>query len=311
MSFRSAAYAVVAQIFKLIDSNGFTRVLFGPRTFPTPTNIDGYAFVYDDPTWTGSQEAGIAFGEDDPGTIVDAQSMIYAQDDTGQWFADTKSRVTDNAGKGSSSLLEAYQYGGVGSPSAAVNTAVSEPFGLASAISGMSATVQGVLGSAFVSVEADEATALTYIDMNADRFRYDGAGWQTYTMTIWQGAGTPNIAKNAFSTLGRWMRIGPIMFVRGVWQVTGVGTAGQTVVISLPTVFTPINLGSQLGTGAINDSSAALRYPGNMEHTVIPGFHGVILTSEATGFNSWGAVPAIALAANDSGTFHLMYECTG
>jgi hypothetical protein len=79
MAFRSAAYAVVARIFKLIDSNGFTRLLFGPW-IPTLGLDPGYSIDYFSPNWSDPDKAtGIAFTPDGPGDPDSAQTLLYSR----------------------------------------------------------------------------------------------------------------------------------------------------------------------------------------------------------------------------------------
>jgi hypothetical protein len=63
MSFQSAAYAVVARVFELLDSNGFTRILFSrfSTTSPNPSSADWYGLAYSDPTDTPTDSAAIGF----------------------------------------------------------------------------------------------------------------------------------------------------------------------------------------------------------------------------------------------------------
>jgi hypothetical protein len=79
MAFRNAATTVVALVFKLLDSSGFTRFLLAAKT---RLGIAGYAIVYDDPdfenanTEAGVWASGTASGAG-PGTDV-AQIQLYA-----------------------------------------------------------------------------------------------------------------------------------------------------------------------------------------------------------------------------------------
>src|SRR4051812_37433267 len=88
MAFKSSAYSVVARIFKLIDSNGFTRLFFGPLTILTHL---GYALRYEDSVWTNANtESGIWFGTDSaPDT---AEVDIYAHGSTTNQSSDVIAR---------------------------------------------------------------------------------------------------------------------------------------------------------------------------------------------------------------------------
>jgi hypothetical protein len=79
MAFRNAATVVVALVFKLLDTSGFTRFLLSAKT---RLGIAGYAIVYDDPDFeNATTEAGVwASGQASgagPGTDV-AQIQLYA-----------------------------------------------------------------------------------------------------------------------------------------------------------------------------------------------------------------------------------------
>lgn len=78
MAFASAAYAVVARVFELLDSFGFVRIRFGRFTLPVPVPGDYYGFEYNDPAYTGADSAAIGF-EDSAAPNV----LITATDDAG------------------------------------------------------------------------------------------------------------------------------------------------------------------------------------------------------------------------------------
>lgn len=74
MSFRNAATVVVARIFKLLDSNGFTRIFLTPFV---RQGFAGYALAYDDPAFNlATENAGLWFrdGSTDPVTQLFATS---------------------------------------------------------------------------------------------------------------------------------------------------------------------------------------------------------------------------------------------
>jgi hypothetical protein len=335
MSFRNAAYAVVARIFKLVDSNGFTRVLFGPKVFGIPYPLDGYAFEYNDPDWVG-EDAGIMFGDNQPTT--DAATRIYAGDAANLYLSVDQVSVF-NSGAGGSKGGSAS--GGtsrlVGSLAAEFTATAQEDNTTAEqlASASLSAVGNGVVAqvlaesdsvdalaqlmalepmsgaTATVGVSVDPTTDQSFANITADFFSYNSFGWQAYSPQVWQGAGTPNIAK--INVNYRFFRFGPMMFVRGILSINGAGTLGQIVHVALPdsAAHPPINVGGILGTMAINDASGGLRYIGCGEHAVSAGFHAAVLIRDNTGFNAWGAIPAIALAAGDSIHFELMYEVSG
>jgi len=99
MSFKSAAYVVVARTFKLLDSNGFTRIFFG-RFTNTFLLSDYYGFEYQSPGYAATAESNIGFRDNvDPGIALFTQGTA----DTRTWIDNRSS----SSGGGSSVTINA------------------------------------------------------------------------------------------------------------------------------------------------------------------------------------------------------------
>lgn len=305
MAFRSAAYAVIARIFKLIDSNGFTRVLFGPFILE-PGSQDGYAFDYSEPDWQdATTETGIFFNGTHSFGTDSAQTTLYAQNGASQ---NLRARVTTNITEpeDANAAIQVSNFQGF-------------PFSVADVLLNCDGNEADVLIEAIangftaaINIEVDPLLgAFSHIDLTAGYFTYNGQSWTAYNPTVWQGAGTPNIAKVNVDCA--YFRFGSWCFARGALGVNGPGTAGQIVNISLPPGLPLIGGGgSTMGAFEIDDASAAARYCGFGEITnTLSPLGSVACVADFTGFNAWGGNPAIALAAGDTMRWSFLYRCSG
>jgi hypothetical protein len=89
------------------------------------------------------------------------------------------------------------------------------------------------------------------------------------------------------------------------FTVTGTGTAGNSVLVSLPTamVYTPAF--TSLGAGLVYDGSTNILYTGAVGPSSTTQ---VAFTSDSGGGNYWGVAPAIALTTNDVLSFTITYR---
>ena len=118
------------------------------------------------------------------------------------------------------------------------------------------------------------------------------AAWTAYTPQIDQGV-TTNIAKTV--TYSRYLKIGRLAIIQARLDVTGTGTAGSSVTISLPSAFTFVASSGSFGFGKIFDSSAVAAY------SVSWFLNGGVLvaTGDWSGSTGWGASPNTAIATSD------------
>jgi hypothetical protein len=125
------------------------------------------------------------------------------------------------------------------------------------------------------------------------------SGWTSYTPTLAQGAST-NISKTVNKC--SYLKIGCLLYLNMYLDVTGAGTAGSDITISVPSGVTmsPINQFYLIGQGLYYDASTTTRYPGSpfqLTSTTI----GIRRTDIGTA-NGIGGDPNIA-AANGDGFF--------
>lgn len=126
-----------------------------------------------------------------------------------------------------------------------------------------------------------------------------GAVWETWTPTITQ-TGNVTFTQAAQSYYGR---IQKIVFAAVYLTVTGAGTIGSQVTVSLPvTARTPL---VPVGQGFIYDASAATNYVvTSVADTTTTAY---FFYTNASG-NAWGVAPNVALANGDQIRIQFMYE---
>jgi len=87
--------------------------------------------------------------------------------------------------------------------------------------------------------------------------------------------------------------------------ITGAGTAGNSVLVSIPLPFASSTVYHVLGVAQIYDQSTNTMYTG----TASPGSGNTVqFLTNSGGGNPWGVAPSIALAANDIISFTITYR---
>lgn len=130
-----------------------------------------------------------------------------------------------------------------------------------------------------------------------------GSSWvTTFDPVIGQGGGTPNIAHTVAKS--QWHYDGGMVEWEGYLLLTGPGTAGQPLTVTLPIVALSTTNGS-MGVGGIYDAST------NIRHVVTPT--SVVASNSNIQFwadqgTVWGATPALAIANTDQIYFHVRYR---
>ena len=124
------------------------------------------------------------------------------------------------------------------------------------------------------------------------------AAWTAYTPQIDQGV-TTNIAKTV--TYSRYLKIGRLAIIQARLDVTGTGTSGSPVSITLPSAFTFVANTGSLGCGKIFDSSTGTSYA--VSWFISGGV--LVATGDWSGSQSWGVLPNLALGASDQ--IHITY----
>ncbi len=257
MAFRSSAYSVVARIFKLVDSNGFTRLFFGPVTVLTRTY---YALRYEEPTWTNAQtETGLRFGNDGPPDQANATLYANGANDTTTTATVTASStdIPSTPTKSTGASMQAAEDSGGVQREAAVNIgATSDPVGSRGTNILINSTYSGV-GSGFaqIRVEAIPATGVTEIILVADRLG-------PWTAVPASAANWGNFG-GAFQTV-QYRKVGDMVQLRGEAGSTG-ANAANSVVTTLPVGFRPpatlqwiAELGANMGFIQINNAGQVI-----------------------------------------------------
>ncbi len=88
-------------------------------------------------------------------------------------------------------------------------------------------------------------------------------------------------------------------------SITGAGTAGNSVLVSIPLPFGSSTVYHVLGVAQVYDQSTNTMYTG----AASPGSGNTVqFLTNSGGGNPWGVVPSIALAANDIISFTIIYR---
>jgi hypothetical protein len=127
-----------------------------------------------------------------------------------------------------------------------------------------------------------------------------GAAWETWTPTVTQSA-----TVTCTNTLSRYGRIQKTVFVTTYQTVTGAGTAGSNVILTVPVNFQS-NSGQMVGFGWVYDASTTTIY-NVMVYAASTSTVVLMYTPNATG-GGFGSNPAVTLAVNDQIRITLIYE---
>lgn len=123
--------------------------------------------------------------------------------------------------------------------------------------------------------------------------------WTTWTPTITQvGSVTHSVV------YGRYTKIGRTVYANFTTNVTGSGSAGTGVSISLP-VTSAAGSPLRLGSGHIYDTSTATRYTGMCELDSTTAFR---IVGDWSSGNQWGGIPSVGLASGDQVSASITYE---
>jgi hypothetical protein len=125
-----------------------------------------------------------------------------------------------------------------------------------------------------------------------------GAAWESYTPTLTQSS---TVTKTV--TYAKYTQINKLCIVNVRLDVTGAGTAANSVVVGLPLTSASANI--NIGSVSIFDASVSTNYSGTCLLTTTST---VSFTGDWSGNNLWGAAPNVALAANDQIHISLQYE---
>lgn len=133
------------------------------------------------------------------------------------------------------------------------------------------------------------------------------AAWTSYTPQIDQGA-TTNITKTV--SYARYLKVGRLAIVQFRLDVTGSGTAGSAVTVTLPSAVVPVGAGASgntFGFCQIYDSSTAINYGGQIRPTTTTQMS---FSGDWSAANFWGVAPNLAVANADQIHGTLICETT-
>jgi len=298
MAFRNAATIVVARIFKLLDSTGVTRIVFGPKTILNPPLV-GSSIDYKEPGWPAGMSAGTAWGTDGIGATQDSIASLYAERSATQ-----RAVVSVQADEVLDQVIANMFAANDAIGSAGVTAIYEEPLtrfkAQLSAFDGVASALLMVSANGAVR-RIDLNTGTGIIDLTAGTLLWNGAGWQNWNPVLSQ----PGVVA---ATIGhaRYFRFGPLVFFNYRLGVTGAGVAGQVMTVSLPIPHTGVVF-MQCGSGTILDVSVPIRYNGTLGDANIGG--NICYVTDATIGNAWGAIPFIAIGAGDVVEGWGMYQC--
>lgn len=124
----------------------------------------------------------------------------------------------------------------------------------------------------------------------------------SYTPTVSQGVST-NISKTVNEA--RYVQIGRLCACWGYVAMTGSGTAGSAVTVSLPLTASGHHSVALIGSGLVYDNSTTTRYVCTIELASTTTFsYGADGT---TGGAVWGGAPNLALAGSDQLRWQIFY----
>lgn len=124
------------------------------------------------------------------------------------------------------------------------------------------------------------------------------SAWTSWTPVVTQG-GTVTVTNND----SKYVKVGRLVIGRLYVTVTGSGSGGTAVTITLP-VAQPAAL-PVVGAGWIYDANPGTRYNFTMETPTTTTF---AMTGDWSGNTTWGASPNLALAAADQIRCMFAYE---
>ena len=128
------------------------------------------------------------------------------------------------------------------------------------------------------------------------------SAWTSWTPTVAQGA-TSNISKTV--SYAKYVLVGKLAIANVRLDMTGAGTAGSTLTISVPSAITSASTSPRLGGAHIFDSSTSTRYTGQAEWVTSTTLSFV---GDWSGNGAWGVNPNLAVASGDQIGFSVMYE---
>jgi hypothetical protein len=131
----------------------------------------------------------------------------------------------------------------------------------------------------------------------------EGGAWTTWTPTITQGGGVACTVTRA-----SYARYGRTIVAMAFLTVTGTGTAGNIVTLSLP--VTAAHGSGVIGSAALSDLSAARTYPGiaSLESTTTFSLLGTSTVSADIRLGIATSAFTVALANTDQISFTVTYE---
>lgn len=128
--------------------------------------------------------------------------------------------------------------------------------------------------------------------------------WATYTPTVTQSGSVA-----ATVIIADYVRTGSAVTVQVRLNITGSGTAGNNIVVSLPINPKAVYASNSatIGIGAIVDTSASVKYKGEAV-AAASGTQVAFIRTDTSDTNGIGTVPSFALASGDVVLFSVTYQ---
>lgn len=123
----------------------------------------------------------------------------------------------------------------------------------------------------------------------------------SYTPQVDQGAST-NISKTVNEA--RYVQAGRVCFCWGYLTLTGAGTGGSHVTVTLPIAASGHASVAVIGVAMVYDNSTTTRYVCDVE---LNGGKMTFANDASASGNLWGASPSIALASSDQLRWQVTY----
>jgi hypothetical protein len=128
-----------------------------------------------------------------------------------------------------------------------------------------------------------------------------GEAWTSYTPTVSQG-----VAVTCTVSYAKWAQVNKIVLVQVQLVLTGAGTGGSVIAVSLPNTPSVNSVFSVSGSAMFLDESAAKVY--NLLPVLTGAPRVVSFWDVAANGNFFGATPNVASANTDKLNFAIAYE---
>lgn len=140
---------------------------------------------------------------------------------------------------------------------------------------------------------------------------YDGSTWvrlaavASAAVQTWTPAVTQSGSVTVTVTEARYVRTGAVVEAWCQLAVTGSGSAGSSVTVTLPVTASGHTAGTPLGVGTITDASASDQWSVTVQQQTTTTV--AFIADDSTGIGGFGSQPSVGLANGDTVRFHVRY----